>query len=234
MERIIKDNTNEHNINYSYKKVKYNLDDIIYNIGQIRLYNETKIGYKLMNAKKLIPKRKLIKSQNENDKEYFIPLEFILINQDIYELLKEEEFFYNMNDEIGNEINYKILIGNNNIIVLNKNIDSKNEEFIVFEKDKKNFTQKGEQIENDRIKLQYILNYNQNQDEEVFNGLKSLYIENEDLNQREEIKDNNGNILGNLIQIDKKYFNDNIERNENIEQNEIDNESYKNENQNFN
>ena len=80
----------------------------------------------------------------------------------------------------------------------------------------------------------YILNYNQDQDEEVFNGLKSLNIENENLNQREEIKDNNGNILGNLIQIDKKYFNDNIEKNENIEQNEINNESYKIENQNFN
>ena len=232
LENIIKDNTNEHNINYSYKKAKYNLNDIIYNIGQIRLYNDTKIGYKLMNAKKLIPKRKLIKSQNE--KEYFIPFEFILINQDIYELLKEEEFFYNMNDEIGNEINYKILIGNNNLIILNKNIDSKNDECIVFEKDKKNFNQKGEQVENDRIKLLYILNYNQDQDEEVFNGLKSLNIENENLNQREEIKDNNGNILGNLIQIDKKYFNDNIEKNENIEQNEINNESYKIENQNFN
>ena len=49
-----------------------------------------------------------------------IPDEFELINEDIYELLSKEEFFYNNIEEDKDKILYEILFGNDQIIIKNK------------------------------------------------------------------------------------------------------------------
>ena len=124
--------------NYSYKRSKNELNKISSDLGQIRLFSETKISNDLRNAKKLMSETTKINLKNEvNEKEnneyqqdtaeiedidkaYFVPNNFYLINEDIYYLLKKEEFFYNMNEEIEDKLSYEILLGNNQITIKNK------------------------------------------------------------------------------------------------------------------
>ena len=53
-------------------------------------------------------------------KSYYIPYNFEIINEDIYELIKKEEFFENFNEKIEKQICYQILFWNNHIIIKNK------------------------------------------------------------------------------------------------------------------
>ena len=47
------------NKNYSYNRIKHNLNNIVkQNLGQIRLYSETKLSDKIRNAKNLIYQNK--------------------------------------------------------------------------------------------------------------------------------------------------------------------------------
>ena len=266
-----KNNQNNHtdkrDNNYSYKKVKYILDDICYSIGQIRLYNETKISNELRNAKELIPQKKkiLIKKKKVINDEYQlteepeiaqddlnIPYEFYIINQDIFELLIKEKFFYNMNKDIIDELKYEILIGNNNHIIKNKPIDSTytkynyyNEFLIYIDKNKISFSKKDYSKElKDPFILYYILNYNKNKNEDFFNDLKILNKKNglreyikirkisqqiDNINFEEDIKDSKGNILGKFIniKIDKNCI---MNKNEIIEDENDEEEKIKNEN----
>ena len=266
-----KNNQNNHtdkrDNNYSYKKVKYILDDICYSIGQIRLYNETKISNELRNAKELIPQKKkiLIKKKKVINDEYQlteepeiaqedlnIPYEFYIINQDIFELLIKEKFFYNMNKDIIDELKYEILIGNNNQIIKNKPIDSTytkynyyNEFLIYIDKNKISVSKKDYSKElKDPFILYYILNYNKNKNEDFFNDLKILNKKNglreyikirkisqqiDNINFEEDIKDSKGNILGKFIniKIDKNCI---MNKNEIIEDENDEEEKIKNEN----
>ena len=127
------------NEKYLYKKIKYNLNEIVKNIGQISLYSETEIDYYLRNGKNLIPQKKKINLEKENENEggfigetiepeekefIFIPYGFEIITDDIYELLLQEKFFFNLNDKVKNEIKCKLLIGNNQIILKNVFVDN--------------------------------------------------------------------------------------------------------------
>ena len=127
------------NEKYLYKKIKYNLNEIVKNIGQISLYSETEIDNYLRKGKNLIPQKKKInlEKENENEGEFigetiepeekeviFIPYGFEIITDDIYELLLQEKFFFNLNDKVKNEIKCKLLIGNNQIILKNVFVDN--------------------------------------------------------------------------------------------------------------
>ena len=136
---------------FSYKKIIAELNDIIKDkIGQIKLYNTSEIEPGLKEASKLLPKIKTIKEKKDFNininkdinmetktkiieqvlaNSYDIPYEFEIINADIYELLKKEEFFENFSEEIENQLCYQILFGNNQIIIKNKeskNVGTKN------------------------------------------------------------------------------------------------------------
>ena len=138
--------------NYSYKQIKNDLDNISKNeIGQIRLFNETKVPNKLRNELNIQSKTKIItikKNNNKNvnneyqqetiepDKEdnklVEVPNNFDLVNEDIFELFIKEEFFYNKLEKNRDKLFYEILFGNNQIIIKNK-INEKNvdvEEFV--------------------------------------------------------------------------------------------------------
>ena len=272
LENIINndDERNNQNINmdkkdkiYSYKKVKYNLDDISYNIGQIKLYNKTKISNTLRNAKNLIPEKKkiLIKKKAEKNEEYQlteepelvknelnIPTEFYIINEDIFELLKKEQFFYNLNNDIMDEIKYKILIGNNNLIIKNQQNDSddnySNEYLIYTDKNKINIDEKDSNEIHDSFILYYILKYNKNKTKEFFNDLKILngknglreYIKIREISQKEDnknfeedIKDIKENFLGNFIniKINKNFIINKNEINENEERIQVEDRNKK-------
>ena len=102
---------------YSYNKAKHNLNDISEKIGQIRLDYETKIDNKIRDEINIIPKKTNIEFNNNKIEA---PSRFYIINKDIFELLEKENFFYNMNDELKNIIKYKILLGNNTIVIKKK------------------------------------------------------------------------------------------------------------------
>jgi hypothetical protein len=113
---------------YSYNRIKIEFNNISkQDIGQIQLYSDTKISEYLRDASNLIFENKEIESKIINNEYpsqshefnyYNTPEEFELINKDIYELLKKEEFFYNMNKNIKNSLSYEVLLGNNQIIKL--------------------------------------------------------------------------------------------------------------------
>ena len=220
---------------HSYKRIKTELDSIIKDkIGQIKIYGSSEIEPGLREASKLLPSIKPINknkdNNNDNDRSasikeetlepeqditqlYEIPSEFEIINEDIYELLKKEEFLENFNEKIENQLCYEILFGNNQIIIKNKaseNFEEKDDysnELLFYEKNEK------KENNNDDYILQYILNFEKkvNFYEEIGkifkDGLK-YYIESkkldlEKMNIDQKIVDKNSNILG-------KFFNINI------------------------
>ena len=98
--------------NYSYTQIKNDLDNISKNeIGQIKLFNETQVSDALRDDLNIQPKTKIIRINNNNenvnnefqqetrepetDKKIEVPINFDLVNEDIFELLIKEEFFYN-------------------------------------------------------------------------------------------------------------------------------------------
>ena len=178
---IIKEKLDKNCKNFSYKKAKISLNNILINIGQIKLFAETQISEKLRNALNLRPKMEKIILKNEINNEYQqdtyeikdtdisydVPSNFYLINEDIYNLLKKEDFFYNINEDIENKISYDILFGNNQIIMKNK-LNEKlnplqkflNNFLIYFEENKISNEQIKNKIDNnDNYILKYILNY---------------------------------------------------------------------------
>ena len=52
-----------------------------------------------------------------------IPYGFEIITEDIFELLIQEKFFFNLNDIVINKIKFKGLIGNNQIIIKIKYVE---------------------------------------------------------------------------------------------------------------
>ena len=218
--------------NYSYKKVKNELNDIVYNkIGQIRLFNETKIDNWIRDAKNLKSKKGIITIKNQNKEnldyeqdtlepeemeiDYNIPISFEIINEDIYKLLIKEDFLFNINDNITEQLSYKILFGNNQIIIrskLDKNKEdadafSKLNKYLIYSYDK----ELKNNYNNDKYILKYILNYNK--ENYFFNDFKKIvkegikkYIEDKNIdininNYEENIIDDKKKNLGKFINI---------------------------------
>ena len=233
------DNNNEENDNdeiYSYDITNINLNDIVKNMGQINLYKSTEPSKNMRNAKKLIPgtlkiiiKDKVLNNQDLQQEtvdpeliETYIKIyrEFDLINKDIFDLLEKEEFFYGMNKDIKNQIEFQALIGNNNIIIKNKPLDKDNERynylneylFYVDKNDKMKYLEDKDIEKNEEFILYYILNYTNNKS--FFNDLKSInkknglyeYIQHNNiiinaLKIEENIKDKRGNFVGYFLNI---------------------------------
>ena len=233
------DNNNEENDNdeiYSYDITNINLNDIVKNMGQINLYKSTEPSKDMRNAEKLIPgtlkiivKDKVLNNQDLQQEivdpeliETYIKIyrEFDLINKDIFDLLEKEEFFYGMNKDIKNQIEFQALIGNNNIIIKNKPLDKDNERynylneylFYVDKNDKMKYLEDKDIEKNEEFILYYILNYTNNKS--FFNDLKTIkkknglyeYIQDKkiiinDLRIEEDIKDKKGNFIGYFLNI---------------------------------
>ena len=139
-DKLIKELDLENNKNnYSYKKVKYNLDSIVNKIGKIELTNKV-LENKIRSGFNLIPKMRKLetkKKENKEEGDYIqetedpevnydlieIPYGFEIITEDIFELLIQEKFFFNLNDIVINKIKFKGLIGNNQIIIKSKYVE---------------------------------------------------------------------------------------------------------------
>ena len=221
--------------NYSYKRIKTELDNIIkYKIGQIKLYSKSEIEPGLKEASKLLAKiktineNKEIKNNNINEQifdleietkeieqdlaqAYDIPYDFEIIDEDIYQLLKKEEFLENFNEKIEEQLCYQILFGNNQIIIKNKasekfeDKDNYSNELLFYEK---NYVKENN---NDIYLLEFILNFEKkiNFYEElekiIQKGLKT-YIINTGINLENNyiekiILDKNSNILGKIFNV---------------------------------
>ena len=246
---------NNENNKYSYNKVKYNLDDIAKNkLSQIRLYSETKLDNNIRDGKELIPEMSTItiKKQNE-DYNYIleIPSNFELINDDIFQLLKQEQFFYNL-EGIENEIKFRTLIGKNQLIIKNKkNREGTNNYIFYIDKNlKSNNIHKNNLEKENSFIINYILHY---ENDKLF--LKNLekiikkdglhnFILNKDLdinkfNSEQSINDDDvRNIVGTFINLglDEEVIN-NIEKNQISIQKEDSNiikNKFKISNENFN
>ena len=221
---------NQETKDYSYKRIKTELNEIIKNkIGQIKLYGNSEIPDNLKDFSEIIPKLRLIKINDKNkefeeeyetktgeediDILYNIPYEFEIINEDIYELIKKEEFFENYSEENENKICYQILLGNEQIIIKNK-LSQKFEEKDNYSNELLFFTQ-----ENDEYDLKYILSFEKkvNFYEEIKiiinDGLKKYLnykkIKLIEKNSDENILDENENVLGKIINIniDEDFLN---------------------------
>ena len=230
---------NEELKTYSYKKIKAELDSKIkYKIGQIKLYSKTEIEPGLKEASKLLTKIKTINENIENkEKEnndindeqifdlemetkeieqnlvqaYDIPYNFEIITEDIYELLKKEEFFENFNEKIEEQLCYQILFGNNQIIIRNKASDKLEEknnycnELLFYEKNEE------KENNNDNYLLEFILNFEKkvNFYEEIEKIIKkglNNYIINTGINlgnkhNEKIILDQNSNVLGKIFNV---------------------------------
>ena len=215
---VIKGKLNLENNKDSYNKIKYNLDDITKNkLGQIRLYGETKLDNKIRDGNNLIPKmsKKTINSANKNDNYSLeIPSNFELINEDIFKLLIQEQFFYNL-EGIENKIKYQILIGNNQMIIKNHNIGivTNNYLFYIDKRLKLNNIENNILEKEDSFIINYILNYEN--DKLFFKDLEKIikkdglhnFIQKKELNineinSKQNIKDDNKrNIVGAFINI---------------------------------
>ena len=130
------------NKNYSYNRIKHNLNNIVKkNLKQIRLLGETILSDFIRNANNLKyhNKKQLIHVENneisnevqilENKEEFCIPVKYNLINEDLYKLLIKEEFFYNLDDKIEDIMSFDMLIGNNRIVIKNKATKENEEKF---------------------------------------------------------------------------------------------------------
>ena len=146
---------------------------------------------------------------------------YYFINNEIFELLKQEEFFLNMNEKVKNKIEYQILIGNNRIMIKNKALDEENlkyyytNEYLVYIDRKetiKYIDDEDLQNNNDDYILYYILNYSKNKfffnDLKILNnknGLKEYILKRNivlnNINIEEDIKDIDKNIIGAFINI---------------------------------
>ena len=168
---------------YSYKNVKYNLDNIVNKkIRQIPL-GDTEITEKLRNANNLFHKVKSIQIKKEIIKReegdvkqetessqilltfVDIPTEFEIIDEETFKLLMQEEFFINFDDNIKNKLQYLVMFGNNTVIIKNKNINKSErlkafKEYLIYsEQSLKKNIKKEENEQNDSLILDYILNY---------------------------------------------------------------------------
>ena len=241
LKKILKKNIG----NYTYKKVKFYLDDIVKNIGQIKLYSESYLSHNIRDGLLLIPEFETKRISMEiNDEletpdliEYYIPSDFCIINKDIFELLEKEEFFYNMNDNVRNKLKFDILFGNGKLIIknhkrekINKNLKDSKEYLIYAFNNKKNFEKKvylkqDYLNEDESFILNYIFYYFQN-DESFLknlnkkNGFKELtkYLDINKIKYQQKIKDEKRNVLGNFISlrtIEENINNDNNDTNDN-------------------
>ena len=222
------------NKEYSYNEIKYKLDDIISNgIGQISLYNETKMDKRIRDAKNIIPKIVNIskKKKNIDNIEYKLdyeeetieydsiecPESFSIVDKDIFDLLIEEEFFFNLNKEIKDKMKYKILIGDNKITIKNK-FYGNNYKYFKYHFEYLFYSYK--QISNDYLNiheydpfiLYYIKIFYDNDSFTTKNNYQNKFF---DLNcpYEQNIFDDKRNILGKFININvdetnkKKIFN---------------------------
>ena len=204
---------------YTYKQIKYNLDNIIKEIGKIIFFHKNEKDNNIKNGNNLIPKiNKIILKNEDNEGKavehegndcLLIPYGFEIITDDIYELLLQEKFFI-LNDNIKNKIKYKLLIGNNQIILKNVIIDDEgniinhiNNYFFYIEKNKKiNSLRENDWDKNDPFIIYYVLNYEK--DKNVFKYLEYIY------------KEKGFKEFISRFDINKIYYQQNIEKNKNI------------------
>jgi len=242
------------NKNFTYKKIKYFLNDIIKSkIGQISLSQETQISNYIRDAKNLKCKifKNKVKIKNDinneqetleaEEEEYFgYPINFNLIDEDLFNLLMKEEFFINVDDNLKEELSFNVLIGNNQIIINNKKTED-NEEKFKYSYEYLFYIRKEEDNEN-KYDLQYIINCNKKEDffntlEKIINEGLGKYVSNleVDLEQKEiEVKvlDDKKNFIGKFVNIglnekniknylDKNLFENNEEKDNIINENKI-------------
>ena len=237
------------NKNFTYKKIKYFLNDIIKSkIGQISLNQDTKISNFIRDAKnlksKIIVNNVKIKNDKNNEQEtlepeedenFSFPSNFNLIDEDIFNLLMKEEFFINVDDNLKETLSFNVLIGNNQIII------NKKEEKFKYSHEYLFYSKKGEDNEN-QYDLQYILNFNKKED--FFNNLEKIINEGigkyssnlgVDLEQKESevmIYDDKSNFIGKFVNfklsekniknyLDKNLFENNEEKDNIINENKI-------------
>ena len=204
---------------YTYKQIKYNLDNIIKEIGKIIFFHKNEKDNNIKNGNNLIPKiNKIILKNEDNEGKavehegndcLLIPYGFEIITDDIYELLLQEKFFI-LNDNIKDKIKYKLLIGNNQIILKNVIIDDEgniinhiNNYFFYIEKNKKiNSLRENDWDKNDPFIIYYVLNYEK--DKNVFKYLEYIY------------KEKGFKEFISRFDINKIYYQQNIEKNKNI------------------
>ena len=213
--------------NYSYEKIKFNLDNLSKNeIGQIILYRDTNIPEDLREDSDFkcdIKKIYITELITENKKDDInqetiepeerntfidIPNDFELINEDIYELFTKEEFFYDKIEKHQKEIFYEILFGNNQIIIKNK-INVENEDdflncYLIYVYNKENQNE-------DKYSLKYILDYENNSlffpnfKKIIEKGLNNYISKNginiDNINCEQKIFDDKKNILGKFVNI---------------------------------
>ena len=225
------------NKNFTYKKIKYFLNDIIKSkIGQISLSRGTQISNLIRNAKNLMceitqKKVKIINDDNKEqetlepeDEEYFShPINFDLIDEDLFNLLMKEEFFINIDDNLKKALSFNVLIGNNQIIINNKKTEDNEEKFKYSYEYL--FYSKNERDDENKYELQYILNFNKNEDffntlEKIINEGLGKYISDfgVDLEQKKSeimICDDKKNIIGKFanIELSEKYIINHLDKN---------------------
>ena len=220
---------------YSYKNIIYNLDNIVNKkIPQIPL-GDTEITEKIRNANNLFHKvtsmqikkevlirgKDDIKQETESSQIIFtfvdIPIEFELVDEEIFNFLMQEEFFINFNDNIKDQLQYLVLFGNNIVIIKNKNINKSErlkayKEYLIYsEKSLKKNIDKEENEQKDSFILDYILNYGKEEsffkDTEIIfkkNGLQEFMTSKDlDINKlkfEQNIRDKNS-IYGKFINL---------------------------------
>ena len=246
--------------NYSYKRIKCELDKIIKNeIGQIILNNDSKIPNKIRDYSKfksLTKPIKLTKNRydNKNNEQESIeeeevintyievPINFDLINEDIFELLMKEEFFYNKIEQNKDQIFSEILLGNNQIIIKNKLNENNNNEnqflnsYIIYinNNNKEQNRQSKNDEDNYKYRIKYILDYYDNLMfyDNFFNTFNSKNNINLDkINYEQNIYDDKQNVLGKFYNLGiinedelKNYFVffDNNKKEETLKSHKID------------
>jgi hypothetical protein len=256
----------DNNFITSYKTTILNFNEIIKDMGQINLYSNTEVSNYLRNAEclfpafddieiktKEIPKNEGYIEQETEPESLFeykkIPSDFYLIDENILDLLRMEEFLINYEDKLKNCMETQVLLGNGNIIIRNfhRNIKKFNKkvdisylhlnEYLIYadKNDKiKYLADKKDDLGNEPFILYYILYYNTNKpffnDLRILNkknGLKEYItkykIELVNSKLKENLNDVRGNYIGFFydIRINKDYIN--IEDNENNEKNEKEN-----------
>ena len=213
--------------NYSYEKIKVELDNISKNeIGQIILYLDTKIPKDLRKNSYFKCKTNEIKmleinggntnndyiqetiEPEESNTSIEIPDEFELINEDIYELLSKEEFFYNNIEEDKDKILYEILFGNNQIIIKNKNNENNENNFL---NTYLIYIYNNEYQNKEKYFLKYILDYENNSmffdnfgniiEEGLNNFISKNDININNFNCEQKIYDIKKNVLGKFVNI---------------------------------
>ena len=100
-----------------------------------------------------------VEPEQDLTQSYEVPSEFEIINEDIYELLKKEEFLENFDEKIENQLCYQILFGNKRMIIKNKASENYEErddysnELLFYTKNVQN------ENNNDDYILEFILNF---------------------------------------------------------------------------